>query len=93
MLSRDIESASHICNCYNGKCIFPLAPLSDTLKPWKMPQKRSHALLCSLHLFELFSVLPVLYQRHLCKGISLLLITIADSITAEGLLGACISEQ
>lgn len=91
--SRDIESASHVRNCYRGKYIFPLAPLSDTLKPWKMPQKISHTLLCSFHLFQLFSALQVLYQHRLYKGISLLLITIADIITAEGLLGAFISEQ
>lgn len=79
--------------CYHRKYIFPLAPLSDTLKPWKMPQKISHALLCSFHLFELFSALQVLYQHHLYKGISLLLISIADIIIAEGLLGPFISEQ
>lgn len=73
--------------------IFPLAPLSDTLKLWKMPQKISHALLCSFHLLELFSALQILSQRHLYKGIGPLLISIADIITAEGLVGTFISEQ
>jgi len=93
--SGDIESASHTCNCYHGKYIFPLAPLPDTLKPWKMPQKISHTPLCSFHLFKLLSALlcRVFIRAIRTKGISLLLISIADIITAEGLLGSFISEQ
>lgn len=91
----NIKRAGHICNCYHGKCIFPLAPQSDTLKPWKMPEKISHTPLCSFHLFKLLSALLCrVFIRVICtKGISLLLISIADIITAEGFLRAFIYEQ
>lgn len=93
--SGDIQSASHICNRYHRKYIFPLAPLSDTLKPWKMLQKISHTPLCLFHLFKSLSALlcGVFIRALHTKGISLLLISIADIITAGGLLGAFFSEQ